>query len=100
MHDIRFILFLYSDVYHQALLSFPTRRSSDLSSTYSSTARRAMPCANGGTRRIRTSASGAQGRPATPFAQGIARDGKSTRLNSSHQINSYVVFSLYIKDID
>src|SRR5256886_13799848 len=36
------------------------------SSTYPSTARRAIPCANGGKRRMRASASGAHGRPATP----------------------------------
>ena len=38
----------------------------ECSSTYSSTARRAMPCANGGTRRMRTSASGDHGIPAWP----------------------------------
>ncbi len=36
------------------------------SSRYSSTARRAIPCAKGGTRRMRCSASGAHGRPAWP----------------------------------
>ena len=36
------------------------------SSTYSSTALRAMPSANGGTRRIRTSASGDHSRPVSP----------------------------------
>src|SRR5688500_19840099 len=61
----------------QVLLSFPTRRSSDL---------RGTPTSSFSTSARLTS-------PATPTAF-IPRDRKSTRLNSSHLVISYAVFCL------
>src|SRR5207244_6970715 len=62
---------------HRVLHSFPTRRSSDL---VVADGEWVLPAAT----KTRS------GRP----AQAAARDRKSTRLNSSHQIISYAVFCL------
>src|SRR5947209_11498739 len=61
------------------LHSFPTRRSSDLSPPIGSPARR---------------------RSNDPPAPPVAKDRKSTRLNSSHANNSYAVFCLKKKEIE
>src|SRR5690606_41392492 len=84
------VFFFYSDGYHRDLLSFPTRRSSDLTSGVGtmpsgSVTRRAALSASLPTERTRAGAwRGSSMRP----------DRKSTRLNSSHVKISYAVFCL------
>src|SRR5437867_7875292 len=65
----------------QHLHSFPTRRSSDLSSS---------PCT--------TTASTCSRRTPAPRAPSRSSDRKSTRLNSSHRTISYAVFCLKKKN--
>src|SRR5690606_41437341 len=73
------------------LPSFPTRRSSDLSSTSSAASSRSMrepsPCASSSSRK-------ASAVVAKPVGTRMPRDRKSTRLNSSHVKISYAVFCL------
>src|SRR5947208_3799051 len=67
-------MFYYRSRHHRSLLSFPTRRSSDLLPPTSCMTMRTSLC----------------GTPSTTARS----DRKSTRLNSSHQIISYAVFCL------
>src|SRR5438552_7389000 len=67
--------------HHQKVLSFPTRRSSDLLSAPSARRKNVSPP------RVRPSTS-------AQISGWRPRDRKSTRLNSSHQISSYAVFCL------
>src|SRR5690242_21530591 len=89
------------------LLSFPTRRSSDLRSPAHALARRRA----GRARRLRTSGARALSRAAAArreaARQGADRkirllrgDRKSTRLNSSHMSISYAVFCLKKKTLE
>src|SRR5207245_10712195 len=94
---------------HPSLHSFPTRRSSDLSSPVAATPSSAPPSPSApsvGTPAVRsirhlaasaprTSAPAAPAIPSTPVTVRVpAQDRKSTRLNSSHGSISYAVFCL------
>src|SRR5438045_4625443 len=83
-----------------ALLSFPTRRSSDLERTAPPGTPRPQPFA----RRKPARRCGAAPPPAAGLPRGAAagspRDRKSTRLNSSHLGISYAVFCLKKKSKD
>src|SRR5207244_13235516 len=88
------ILFLfYFSVAPRDLLSFPTRRSSDLPLSSERSRCMAMPLASwrqhtmSPLRPLRHLRAGSGSRASVP-------DRKSTRLNSSHQIISYAVFCL------
>src|SRR5690606_40702383 len=104
-------IFPYEDnTSYRALLSFPTRRSSDLSPEEATTARPS----SGKTPSSCDGASGSRtptrhGRPCwlprirtspPPFTSACSTpaDRKSTRLNSSHVKNSYAVFCLKKKN--
>src|SRR5207244_7322058 len=79
----------------RALPSFPTRRSSDLSSSLPSgrtRIREGATCLQAITRCRSTSTAFVSRR--TRPTRSTPRDRKSTRLNSSHQIISYAVFCL------
>src|SRR5207244_12736986 len=83
---------------HRAFLSFPTRRSSDLSE------RGLVTLAVGARARDRGDLARAldlhaAALPAERARLDVAQDRKSTRLNSSHQIISYAVFCLKKKHI-
>src|SRR5438552_17032882 len=86
-------VFFYWSPHHQDLLSFPTRRSSDLRDR---PARRPL-------RRRRRERQAHPPHPSQPRPAGEAgelaarQDRKSTRLNSSHQIISYAVLCLQKK---
>src|SRR5699024_12686948 len=85
--------FLSQSHTHRPLLSFPTRRSSDLSSPRAATRTHLQPfvvvaVAAETTRGIRSGGRRRQTRPRT------RTDRKSTRLNSSHVSISYAVFCL------
>src|SRR5207253_11143428 len=96
---------------HRDLHSFPTRRSSDLTSTPSATfaqvpiRSRAVGTAPllqpppGTAAVLRTVRSPPLGRPSVGSAAGSFLDRKSTRLNSSHVAISYAVFCLKKKKI-
>src|SRR5690349_23749321 len=71
---------------HQDLHSFPTRRSSDLPAVKPTSANTNIPHG-----KVPSQRSISQPRPAP-----TRTDRKSTRLNSSHVENSYVVFCLQI----
>src|SRR5205809_6734327 len=75
--SISFSFFFTCSAAHQDLHSFPTRRSSDLARSPTTTSRPRG--------RLSTSSERAESRP---------RDRKSTRLNSSHGYISYAVFCL------
>src|SRR5207244_6070298 len=92
---------------HLSLHSFPTRRSSDLARTASTSTPISRPeekayraTSSQCDRLNRTSESAKRpasaGLPRLPYPSSTAwgRDRKSTRLNSSHQIISYAVFCL------
>src|SRR5438552_12751573 len=85
--SIQYILFICYDA-QRALHSFPTRRSSDLGARGSGRGLR-------GTRRHPR----AKPRRTDPASWISTRDRKSTRLNSSHQINSYADFWLKKKNL-
>src|SRR5207244_11900515 len=102
------LLLLYSSRHLRDLLSFPTRRSSDLRRSRG-VARLRLAEGNPGGRPHTVGHSwpalGRQRAPASrlPIPAGhrsqrdhreLSRDRKSTRLNSSHQIISYAVFCL------
>src|SRR5437870_8801096 len=76
---------------HRDLHSFPTRRSSDLSSTTEARGGATGP----GARRPRCSSSART----TASRSTAAADRKSTRLNSSHVAISYAVFCLKKKKV-
>src|SRR5207244_11542254 len=96
------LLFSFSaSVIHRALHSFPTRRSSDLSHggvtvRLPQTDRKR----NMSTLTIQMSESLARQLRECAAKEGVTadQDRKSTRLNSSHQINSYAVFCLKKKN--
>src|SRR5438874_8613865 len=83
------MFFVRGDVDHRALLSFPTRRSSDLRGRRARNGDRPMT--------LRTQMIPDSGvKTAVP---GLEPDRKSTRLNSSHVEISYAVFCLKKKKI-
>src|SRR5687768_17864323 len=87
------------DNMYQHVLSFPTRRSSDLG-----VLRRPGDRRDGGPRRVRAGGRGRRDLPAAAqgvsardpggFSGAVRQDRKSTRLNSSHGYISYAVFCL------
>src|SRR5438874_10532118 len=82
----------YCSPQHQALPSFPTRRSSDLGlSPVRSPCRSESRCRRD---RRRTRAGPRPAREAALAEDRLALDRKSTRLNSSHVESSYAVFCL------
>src|SRR5947208_4688115 len=94
-----FYFLSYASAAHRDLPSFPTRRSSDLSAFVSvahgfvNNGLIDLTSINGGGSDARMDVSGTL----TNVAGAVIRssvDRKSTRLNSSHQINSYAVFCL------
>src|SRR5207245_11589340 len=86
--SLPFSLFSYCSRPHRHLLSFPTRRSSDLAA-----ARARRP--SGGPAKSISRASSSPGRSSGHSATRRATsDRKSTRLNSSHGSISYAVFCL------
>src|SRR5699024_12740474 len=84
--------FLYSDLPHHYLHSFPTRRSSDLSPSD-------HPVCAADPGEPAVPAQRRQGRVAPDPPTYVASDRKSTRLNSSHVSISYAVFCLKKKKI-
>src|SRR5207253_10257663 len=91
-----YLFFFYSSVHLRDLHSFPTRRSSDLSSTACFRYNLACPLKSGWRLIGRCST---RSRPAFTSSLYISatttkRDRKSTRLNSSHVAISYAVFCL------
>src|SRR5207244_11289209 len=96
--------FFYRPVHHQYLLSFPTRRSSDLRIEHllALVGRHLTQIADSGLHHsaaIRGKLPHLLGKSASLLAND-AEDRKSTRLNSSHQIISYAVFCLKKKKIN
>src|SRR4051794_41723563 len=93
MISSKFVFFFFKTPAHpRVLLSFPTRRSSDLSSPVTDHE-------PGGLRR-RTPRTSATYAVREPLARHTSRiDRKSTRLNSSHPSISYAVFCLKKKNI-
>src|SRR5205809_6221606 len=81
MHSLQFIFFFYGFNDHRDLLSFPTRRSSDLGGSGRAADRLPDPS-----------------REATSPVFTKDPDRKSTRLNSSHGYISYAVFCLKKKN--
>src|SRR5690606_41432878 len=96
-----FSVISYSDTSptHPVLLSFPTRRSSDLASL-----KRCRGGSDGGRRSAEVLGSAAApsvwARATSLWPHKTARDRKSTRLNSSHVKISYAVFCLKKKNIN
>src|SRR5207253_10552699 len=88
-HVFLFFLFYFSRS-HLVLLSFPTRRSSDLGGALQCTFPRACACASCRSRRWRQWYR--RGLSHSRTSRGADR--KSTRLNSSHVAISYAVFCL------
>src|SRR5438034_7310600 len=90
-----FLTFMRTSLAHFLVLSFPTRRSSDLDRIRGRSRlwrRDRDPVLPSPSRRCET--------PASPPARRRPRsDRKSTRLNSSHTVISYVVFCLKKKSI-
>src|SRR5205809_1241758 len=82
------------------LVSFPTRRSSDLAGGRSRPAFRRSAARRNPTRRAggRACRDAPAARDPGPAARGGRRDRKSTRLNSSHGYISYAVFCLKKKN--
>src|SRR5205814_4916888 len=98
LHPLTHISMFFSSGcgHHQHLHSFPTRRSSDLSSSTSGRSHPALQaCSPWHSTPVRSRTVRGP-RAASPiFASVLAsRDRKSTRLNSSHLGNSYAVFCL------
>src|SRR5687768_18268460 len=88
----------YRDVDQEHLLSFPTRRSSDLpvSGTFSRPSSSAVPAFPGATKTVRGLGPRDERRSFHASACSLPPppDRKSTRLNSSHGYISYAVFCL------
>src|SRR5205807_10307058 len=86
-----FLFFFHCYLPHRYLHSFPTRRSSDLAASSTSSPIRANSSCEGTRRAGSATPRSPHGRPRLPSWR---RDRKSTRLNSSHLVISYAVFCL------
>src|SRR5690606_41906229 len=97
----RAVLFVGLPAIHLDLLSFPTRRSSDLQRLYRPAVRRAGHSRRRTRGRLRRRSGGLPAlvrQPGPAHAGGCLGDRKSTRLNSSHVKISYAVFCLKKKN--
>src|SRR5690606_41729579 len=94
--DYTLIFSIHVSVHHRDLHSFPTRRSSDLNakSVFLVDKNGQLIASSGATDHIDTTSLASLTAGNIAATGGLARDRKSTRLNSSHVKISYAVFCL------